>query len=76
MTDQGPWVTKTILELEERNAELEGQLTKAVVDREWLVGALDTCVTQLENEDPRYDCLDNGAADFGRIVLVTVEGIK
>ena len=30
MTDQGPWLTKTILELESRVAELEGQLRDAV----------------------------------------------
>jgi hypothetical protein len=37
MTDQGPWITKTILELEERNAELE---TMVLVFR----GCIDTQV--------------------------------
>ena len=37
MTDQGPWVTKTILELEEQNAELE---TMVLVFR----GCIDTQV--------------------------------
>jgi hypothetical protein len=37
MTDQGPWLTKTILELEERNAELE---TMVLVFR----GCIDTQV--------------------------------
>ena len=37
MSDQGPWVTKTILELEERNAELE---TMVLVFR----GCIDTQV--------------------------------
>jgi len=45
MTDQGPWVTKTILELEERVAELECMVRvfRGCIDVRMLPGRGSSC---------------------------------